>query len=231
VIKKIEMNQPLLHLANVLYLCSYSVRDILWLRMITIVAMLLLGGYYLLTDQMAPVYWQAAFLAINLFHVGLLIRERRPIELSDEESLVHQQALKNLTAHQVRKLMMQVEWKTAEVGETILAEGIPNSDLRLLLDGQATVSVSGRPIAQLEPCQFFGEMSFLTGSLTSAAVIASTPVRYVLLSEQRLLDLTGRDPEFAKALQAAIGNDLVHKLLRLRNEHTDGETSASLTLS
>ncbi|MBX3423610.1 MAG: cyclic nucleotide-binding domain-containing protein [Pirellulaceae bacterium] len=212
------MSLSLLHFANVLYLLSYSVRDILWLRLLTIVAMLLLGGYYLATQQMAPVLWQSAFLAINLFHVGLLLHERRPIELTEQERRLHQTALKPLTALQVRRLNSHWLWCQDSAGAVILPEGVHNDGLRLLVEGQANVSVAGKTIATLNAYQFFGEMSFLTNNVTTATIIATTPVRYALLSEQVLQELTKRDADFRTALQSAIGNDLVRKLLNERLE-------------
>ncbi len=210
------MTLPLLHLANILYLVSYSVRDILWLRILTVIAMLLLGCHYMATDQMAPLCWQSAFLAINFFHIGLLVHERRPIELTEEEKLLHETALRPLTIHQVRKLMPRLQWRDAESGEVVLQEGVPNDGLRVIVAGTASVMVAGRAIAQLERGQFFGEMSFLTRGTTSAAVIAAQRVRYALLSESALQDVTIKDRDLAMALQAAIGVDLVHKLLRER---------------
>jgi hypothetical protein len=211
------MNYYLLHLANLLYLLSYSVRDILWLRMITIVAMVLLGAFYFATEQWAPVYWQAAFLGINLFHVVLLVHERRPIQLSEEERCLHQQALKPLTAHQVRRLASQGTWCDAQIGEILLRESTPNNGLRLLVTGEASVSVAGKEIAKLHGSQFFGEMSFLTGNVTTAAIVATTPVRYVEFSDNLLQELSRRDSEFATSLRAAIGTDLVRKLLSNRS--------------
>ncbi|HAC91688.1 MAG TPA: hypothetical protein DCF63_13830 [Planctomycetaceae bacterium] len=210
------MEYWLLHVANILYLWSYSVRDILWLRVITVIAMLLLGGYYFATNQFAPVCWQTAFLVINIFHIGLLIYERRPIQLTDQERKLHEQCLKTLNLRQVRRLVRHWEWQNGEAGAVLLAEGVPNDGLRILVSGEANVTVGGRQIARLHSCQFFGEMSFLTRNVTTAAVIATAPVRYAVIRDTLLQELSRRDPDFATALQAAIGTDLVHKLLKER---------------
>ncbi len=76
--------ESLVHTANVLYLASYSVRDILWLRILTVVAALFLIGYfYFRADPLlAAIYWNLLFIALNLFWIGRLLWERRPIKLS-----------------------------------------------------------------------------------------------------------------------------------------------------
>lgn len=62
----------LVSVANVFYLMSYSVRDILWLRILTVVGgTLLLPYYYLQTEPLwAPFGWNLVFLAINVFWIA-----------------------------------------------------------------------------------------------------------------------------------------------------------------
>ena len=45
----------LIHVANVLFLLSYSVRDILWLRLLTVVAIISLLPYYASNDLYPPI--------------------------------------------------------------------------------------------------------------------------------------------------------------------------------
>ena len=77
----------LIHAANVLYLFSYMVRDILWLRMLTVVAASCLLPYFYFQPEplMIPIYWNLVFTALNLFWIVRLFQERRPVKLSDEE--------------------------------------------------------------------------------------------------------------------------------------------------
>ena len=65
--------------ANVLYLASYSVRDILWLRLLTVVASLLLIPYYAMQPvPLAPaIAWNVVFIAINTYWIIKLLIERR----------------------------------------------------------------------------------------------------------------------------------------------------------
>jgi hypothetical protein len=58
-----------IHVANVLLLVAYSVRDILWLRLFAVGASLISIPYFLLqpTKLWAPLSWSVVFAAINLF--------------------------------------------------------------------------------------------------------------------------------------------------------------------
>ena len=67
-----------IHGANVLYLASYLVRDILALRVLTVVAGLALLPFYILRADpiWVAVAWNALFIAINLLQIYRLLLER-----------------------------------------------------------------------------------------------------------------------------------------------------------
>jgi len=64
--------------ANVLYLLSYIVRDILHLRMLTIVAACCLVTYFYNQAQplMTVVYWNLFFVALNALQLVSIVRRR-----------------------------------------------------------------------------------------------------------------------------------------------------------
>jgi CRP-like cAMP-binding protein len=82
----------------------------------------------------------------------------------------------------------------------------------VLASGHAAVKARGREIATLGSGQFAGEMSFLTGAKTTAAVEAVEPVRFVSWATADLEHFLGQHPEARAALQLVIGRDLASKL-------------------
>lgn len=69
----------LINAANILYLLSYFVRDILKLRVLTVIAATCLIGYFYFRPQpmMTVVYWNTFFVLQNIFWiVRLLLRGR-----------------------------------------------------------------------------------------------------------------------------------------------------------
>ncbi|MFK7734783.1 MAG: cyclic nucleotide-binding domain-containing protein [Pirellulaceae bacterium] len=208
---------PLLHVANVLYLISYSLRDILWLRVLTVLAMLCLAWCYWCCLEYYALGWQAAFLAINLLQIGLLVLERRPVQLTDVQQKLHAGPLSTLTPRQVQRFTDKAEWSTVEAGKHLIVEDSRLEDLILLLSGKAKVVAKGQAIAEISDGQFVGEMSFLTGGETTADVIAVDSVLYAKWPEQYVHSLIQRDQELGTALQAALGSDLVRKLINSRS--------------
>lgn len=60
------LHHGLIHIANVVYLASYTVKDIRKLRWLTIIGILLLIPYYLAWGLWEAAVWNGAFLLINL---------------------------------------------------------------------------------------------------------------------------------------------------------------------
>ena len=69
----------LINAANILYLLSYFVRDILKLRVLTVIAASMLITYFYCQPEpiMTVVYWNTFFVAQNLFWIVRLARKRR----------------------------------------------------------------------------------------------------------------------------------------------------------
>jgi hypothetical protein len=70
--------EALVYTANFLYLASYLVKDILHLRLLTIVAACCLVTYFYNQAEplMTVVYWNLFFVALNVLQLARIIRER-----------------------------------------------------------------------------------------------------------------------------------------------------------
>ncbi len=70
--------ETLIYAANILYLLSYMVRDMLYLRVLTIVAAccLVIYFYNLAEPLMTVIYWNLFFIALNVLQLMHILRER-----------------------------------------------------------------------------------------------------------------------------------------------------------
>lgn len=202
------------HIANVLYLFSYLVRDILWLRLLTVVAILcLIPFFYFRTEPlMAPIYWNVLFTVINVYQIWLLFLERRPANLSDREQRLYHLVFRTLTPREMLKLLQLADWNQAKEGERIVEQGVDLESIMVIYDGHAVVEVDNNEVAKIHEGQFVGEMSFLTDKKTSAAVIATDGTKFVKWPKQVLKDFLAKNADLRAALQMVIGRDLVGKL-------------------
>src|SRR5580700_8052424 len=97
----------LIHLANVLLLLSFLARDILWLRLLNVLAGVAFIVYFAAgaAPAWAPVGWNTLFLTINLAQIWRLVLERRPVRLSADEMALYQLAFRGLTPREFACLL------------------------------------------------------------------------------------------------------------------------------
>jgi CRP-like cAMP-binding protein len=62
-------------------------------------------------------------------------------------------------------------------GERITRRGMSGMGFYVILEGEATVTLSGEELNRLRPGDFFGEISTLLGEPLTADITAETPVR------------------------------------------------------
>jgi len=204
----------LIHVANVLYLFSYLVKDILWLRLLTVVAGSVLLAYYVLlpVPLWAAIGWNVVFLAINVRQIHVLLLERRPVRLTPDELRLHQLAFRSLSQREFAKLLRLAHWENVVADQRFVSKGQPLDRIMVIADGRACVQIAGASGVELRPGCFVGEMSFLTGQTPNADVVATEPTRLVTWPQSELRTFLGRDAELRAIVQMAIGEDLVAKL-------------------
>jgi hypothetical protein len=71
-----RMEVLLVYIANCLYLISYSVRDLLRLRLLTLPAAICLTSYFLIRPEplLTVVCWNMLFVAINTIQIVRMLR-------------------------------------------------------------------------------------------------------------------------------------------------------------
>jgi hypothetical protein len=219
------MFESLLILANILYLASYLVRDILWLRVLTVIAMLSVIPYYLhcIEDPRLVLFWQSLFLIVNLFQIALLIRERTPIALTEIEQRIYETNFQSLSPGEYRRLLTLARWREAEPGTTLVKDGEVVHEMLLLHDGQATVKKGDTEVARLDPGQFIGEMSFLTQGKASADVEAHGTAHLVSWPQEDLKTLLEKHADMDAKIRGLIGFDLVRKLKEIQPTSQDAK--------
>jgi CRP-like cAMP-binding protein len=203
----------LVSVANVIYLFSYSVRDILWLRILTVFgATLLLPYYYLQPEALwAPIGWNLVFIAINIFWIAKLILERRPVHFSDDERRLYQLALRNLKEQDALKLFRLGTWTSQPAGTAFLTQGQAADSLSLIVEGKVSVEMDGDVVDTLGEGRFLGATAFLTNDRDFTAPVtvkAIAPTRVVTWSLVELQTRFANDIDLETGIEASLGLEL-----------------------
>lgn len=206
----------LFYLAQVLFLLSYAVRDMLWLRVLSIVAGLCAVPYFVCAGdrvQYDPLVWQSVYVLINVFNVTVLILQRRPVSLSPELQRLYEADFRAMTPRDFLSLVSAGEWREAGPDVRLVTAGADCHGLILLASGTAHVLVQGTLIASLRAGQFAGEMSYVTRKVTNADVVTTSPVRYLYWHRESLNRLLSRRPQLREVFHGILCWDMANKLV------------------
>jgi len=206
------------HLAYTLILCSFLVRDIFWLRTLSVTASLSFIAFSMSRGIYLQVYWNIAFITINASHIVWIIYENRGVKFTEDEQELFETVFRNFSPVEFLKLLRQGTWLHASAGDTLAVQGENLGRIMLVFHGLADVSIDEGKVAEVKDGEFIGEMSFLTEEEASATVTATEPTRYLAWNKQQLRKFLNRNPSLRFAMQGVLGVD-VSKKLKEMDEH------------
>lgn len=203
-----------IHAANVVLLLAYSVRDILWLRVLALTSSLIAIPYFLLQPAplWAPLGWTAVFAGVNLVQSSRLLLERRPVKLTAEEEQVRRLVFPQLPPRKVLEVLNIGRWTTSESGEQLIKQGQPIESISLLVSGKVRVTLRQRFLDYLVAGNVVGSALLLSGvpSEVDATVEESVcAMTWDLAVLQRYL---AANPETRLAMQRHMAVDLASKI-------------------
>ena len=197
------------HLASILTMVAYLLRDIIWLRFLTILSCFagIAFNYYVpATPLWTVIGWNTLF--------AIIIKERTGIEFTEEEKELHDTLFKKFAPFEFMKLMRIAEWRQVAPGETVTTEGQLLDEVMMIYNGRLAVEVKGHKQAELQDGHFIGEVSFVSGGAATATVRAIEPTRYIAWRRIEIDRLLNRNPSMRIAMQGMLTTDLSKKLTR-----------------
>jgi len=203
------------HLASILTMVAYLLRDILWLRFLTILSCFagILFNYWVpSTPLWSVIAWNTLFAIINIVQIAIIIKERTGISFTEEEKELHETLFKNFAPFEFMKLMRIAKWHNAAPGEVLAVEGQPLDSMMMIYNGRLTVEKNGVSFAELLDGNFIGEVSFISGGAATATVRAIEPTRYLSWQKKEIDALLKRNPTMRLAMQGMLSSDLSKKL-------------------
>ena len=200
------------HLAFGLIAFSFLVKDILWLRVVSILASLfsVLYNYIIPVEPMwLAINWNIVFVLVNVYHIAVIIYEKRPIKMEPKDKELYETLFRDLSPVEYLKISKVARWETYKSGEKIIIQGTPVLDLVLIYNGTVDVAVDGAAVAQLKDGQFVGEMSFLTEKPATATCIVKHDTECLVWKQPEFKDLLKRNPSLYYTIQGLLSNQLV----------------------
>ncbi len=207
------------HFSYILLAISYILTNIFWLRVMAIAALAfeIIYFHYSGGDLRTGMVWDMIFIAINLFQLFLLTRERFLFSIPEPDRTSLKAAMPALSQGNLQMLVRAGHLRTIETGTVLAHENRQLDHVYLICDGQAKVFLEDTELATIGIGSFVGEAAFLTDGIATATVTAAVQTRALVFSTQKLRSLIAKDGEVAKSMHQLLGRDLVRKM-RARND-------------
>lgn len=210
------MNNDLIgNIGYILVAISFMVRDIVWLRILSIFAASfgIVFNYYASTSPLwIPILWNAFFMLINVSHIALTWRERHNVHLSEEEEELRATSFGGFLPIEFAKLMRLAEWQNVPANEKLTLQGDELDSIMLLQHGTATTVKNGEKISILKDGSFIGAMSLALNKPAAATIMTSAPSRIVKWKKSDLNAFIARNPSIGIKFKAAMDSDMASRL-------------------
>ena len=206
------------HLAFGLIAFSFLVKDILWLRIVSIVASLfsVFYNWVIPVEPMwIPIGWNFVFVALNLYHIAVLVYEKRPVHMSPKHKELYETMFKDLTPVEFLKITKIADWEHFKSGENITQQNHKVPDLHLIYNGTVDVTVDGTKVAELKDGQFVGEMSFLTEKPATATCVVKHDSEVLVWKQEQFKELLKRNPSLYFTIQSLLSAQVSSALVNI----------------
>ena len=195
------------HLAFGLIAFSFLVKDILYLRIVSVIASLF-SIFYNYTIPVEPMWlainWNIVFALVNLYHIAIIIYEKRPVKMSPKDKELYETLFRELTPVEYLKITKISKWEKFKSGHTLIKEGEDVKRLMLIYNGTIDIAVKGKWVAELKDGQFVGEMSFLTEKPATAACIVKHDTECLVWRQPEFKELLKRNPSLYFTIQSLL---------------------------
>ena len=208
------------HLAFGLIAFSFLVKDILYLRLVSILA----SSFSVFYNWVIPaepmwlaINWNIIFVAVNLYHIAVIIYEKRPVHMSPKHKELYETMFKGMTPVEFLKITKIADWTHFKSGEFVTQQHHNVPTLNLIYNGTVDVTVDSKKVAELKDGQFVGEMSFLTEKPATATCKVKHDTECLVWEQKTFKELLKRNPSLYFTIQSLLSAQVSSALVDSNN--------------
>ncbi len=205
-------------LCEALILLSYLSKNILTLRLLSILGMLcyVIGAFvagYNLPGMMSIIVFSTINFLVNVYQSLVIIFERVPIFLPNNIKKIYIDHFQMMSAEEFNKVYKLAYLKKYKMHEIICIQDNPINELIVVIEGAVRILKGDLQVATLSTGDFVGEMSFIWGGAATASVeVADDKTECIIWNKQLLISQLHDQPELYLKFKQAIAVNLVKKL-------------------
>lgn len=202
-----------IHIANILFLISYLVRDIFLLRILSLVAGFSLLPYYFLVQGgpiKSSIFWSIVFSSVNIYQLIKLYRERKPVQLTRQEHLLYQSSFSSFTMRQFRTLLdaaTQNNMNCTDADTELSLSYDFRNQIMFVLEGCLEANKKAYSEGQL-----IGTVDYVTQSACTNSIRLEENCALLVWKREQLDKLFEKDKELYASWQSLLSKSLAEQL-------------------
>lgn len=125
-----------------------------------------------------------------------------------EEALSRVPLFSRCSRKELEFLASRTDEVDVKANHTLITQGSPSDTFYVLLEGEATVNVDGKPRPALHAGDFFGEIGMLDRGPATATVVTASPVLAMVMSHSQFRDAIKSSNPLLSAVIATMADRL-----------------------
>jgi CRP-like cAMP-binding protein len=114
------------------------------------------------------------------------------------------------TKPELIEVAISADEREASQGDRLTEEGRRGREFFILVEGEVSVTRSGKKLADLGPGDWFGEIAILTYKPRTATVTATSPVRALVIGDREFRRVVETTPRIALKVLRNVAERLEH---------------------
>ena len=196
-----------------LSLAAFVLTDILYLRILIIVANMLTAIAGLMYPNMSIVVWSVLFIVLNACMVIKLLLERIPLLVPEDLKSLYLMFKLSMTPREFLRMINLSSLVQFKKGDYILRVGDEAKGLMVVKTGEVEIKYDDVVVRMITPCNFIGELSSFFKLKATADAVCSQVVECYLLDDDLLQHLKKNKVSLYEkiflSVSHAVCNDLI----------------------
>ncbi len=205
------------HLEYIFLITAFMFRNVTYLRLIALASSISAVLYYsLCADKplLINIGWEICFSTINIYQLIIITCERYLIRFTDKELKIYNDSFSRFSPQQFKKLLKVGRFSSFEKGEFLIKINKPVETLSIIYDGKVEIIREDKVVAYCETGNIIGELSFLSGTLATADVVAIKKTFCLFWDQKTLKKLLDKDEAIFANFQLTFNEELVRKIVK-----------------
>ena len=202
------------HLSFLLAAFSFLMRDIIWLRIISIISGLIgiIFNFLIPAGPLwIPIMWITIFICINIYMITTFYYSNRNSGFSESDLNMWKNNFWGFTAEEFRKIRKIIIIKNFN-NEKIISKGQETKYIYFIITGKLQVKVKNDIVKELITGDIAGEMSFLNESKANADVFSEKNTTCVIIEKAKLRKIMIKNPTFHMSVTKLFNKNLMKKI-------------------